>query len=66
MSTTRGNVSKAMDTWVTRHKLLKEARAIHKKRKAAEYRKELRADPVYRAAEADKQKGYRAKRKGEA
>ena len=62
----RGKVSKAMDTWVTRHKLLKEARAIHKKRKAAEYRKELRSDPVYRAAEADKQKGYRAKRKGEA
>ena len=55
-----------MDTWVTRHKLLKEARAIHKKRKAAEYRKELRTDPVYRAAEADKQKGHRAKRKGEA
>lgn len=62
---TRGKVSKAMDTWVTRHKLLKEARAIHKKRKAAEYRKELRADPVYRAAEVEKQKGYRAKRKGE-
>ena len=63
---TREKVSKAMDTWVTRHKLLKEARAIHKKRKAAEYRRDIRADPVYRAAEADKQKGYRAKRKGEA
>ena len=54
-----------MESWVARHKLLKEARAAYKKRKAAEYRKELRADPVYRAAEADKQKGYRAKRKGE-
>lgn len=65
MNRTKGSVvSAAINAAVQRHAALKAARAAHKRRKAAEYREEIKGDPVYLEALREQQKGYREKGRG--
>jgi len=65
MNKTRGSaVSAAINASVQRHAALKAARAMGKRRKAAEYREEIKGDPVYLEAHLEQQRAYREKRRG--
>ncbi len=66
MNKPRGSaVSAAINASVQRHAALKAARLAYKRRKAAEYRQEVKGDPVYLEALREQQKGYREKGRGE-
>lgn len=63
MSKRGSTASAAINAAFQRHAALKAARAIHKRRKAAAYRQEIKGDPVYLEALRERHKGYREGRK---